>query len=297
MNKTLNVTLDFDNARLDRWIRKNISVIPQSLIEKTLRQGLIKVNNKKVKSSHKLKFKDLINIYNFNPKSINLTKTKYIPDKKEVTSSESFIIENNDDFIVVNKPSGVPVQGGTKSYKNLVDTLAKSEIFKDSMPYIVHRIDKDTSGILLISKTRKSAQLLTSLFRIRKIYKTYLAICENSFEKNSGELHHNLERFEGKKKIIESAKTIFKVIDKNNLATLVSLNPITGRKHQIRKQLSIIGHPIIGDKKYNIRTRGDKLMLHAYSIMFKIGKKKFNYKVSYPDYFMKALQKKRLRKI
>ena len=295
MNRTVNVTLDFDNTRLDRWIRKNISIIPQSLIEKSLRQGLIKVNNKKAKRSHKLKFNDSINIYNFNPTEKNLPKTKYAPNKKEISSSESFIIENNDNFIVVNKPAGVPVQGGTKSYKNLVDTLSKSEIFKNTKPYIVHRIDKDTSGILLISKTRQYAQLLTSLFRIRKIYKTYIAICEGPFEKDSGELINNLERYEGKKKIIENAKTKYKVIDKNNLATLLSLNPITGRKHQIRKQLAIIDHPILGDKKYNIRTRGDNLMLHAYSIMFKIDNIKFNYKVSYPDYFKKALQKKRLK--
>ena len=294
MNKIFNVSLDYDDIRLDRWIRKNILSIPQSLIEKSLRNGSIKVNNRKVKSSYKLKFNDKVNLYNFNPEDKSSKKNKFVPNKKEISSSESFIIENNDDFIVLNKQSGIPVQGGTKSYKNLVDTLSKSEIFNDTKPYIVHRIDKDTSGILLIAKSRKCAQLLTSLFRIRKIYKTYLALCLGSIEKNKGELINNLIRYEGKKKIIEEAKTIYTVLDKNNLATLVSLNPITGRKHQIRKQLAMIGHPVLGDQKYNLEAKGDNLMLHAFSIKFIMNENKHNYSVKYPDYFDKVLKKKRL---
>ena len=294
MNKIFTISKDFDDIRVDRWIKKNIIIIPQSLIEKSLRNGSIKVNNNKVKSSYKLKFNDKVYLYNFNHKEKLSKKKKFIPNKKEINSSESFIIENNDDFIVLNKQAGIPVQGGTKSYKNLVDTLSKSEIFINTKPYIVHRIDKDTSGILLVAKSRKSAQLLTSLFRIRKIYKTYLAICHGSIEKNKGELINNLIRYEGKKKIIEEAKTLYNVVDKNNLATLVSLNPITGRKHQIRKQLSMIGHPVLGDQKYNLEAKGNNLMLHAFSIKFMMNEEKYNYSVKYPDYFEKVLKKKRL---
>jgi 23S rRNA pseudouridine955/2504/2580 synthase len=281
--------------RIDRWIKKKIFNVPQSLIEKSLRQGKIKVNNLIVKSAYKLKYKDKIYLYNFNPETTFLNKKKYVPTKKDIYSSESFIIENNENFVVINKPPGLPVQGGTKSNKNLVDNLSNSEVFKNSKPYIVHRIDKDTSGILIIAKTRKFAQLLTSLFRIRKIYKTYLAICYGSLEKDSGELINDLTRYEGKKKIIENAKTIYNVIDKNNFCSLISLNPITGRKHQIRKQLSMIGNPVLGDNKYNFETRGKKLMLHAYSIKFMINDIKYNYKVKYPDYFQKVMEKKRLR--
>ena len=295
MKKEFNITEDYSNIRIDRWIKKKISNVPQSLIEKSLRHGKIKVNNLIVKSAYKLKFKDKIYLYNFNPESKVLKNKKYIPSKKDIHFSESFIIENNENFIVINKPPGVPVQGGTKSHKNLVDTLSNSEIFKDSKPYIVHRIDKDTSGILLIAKTRKYAQLLTSLFRIRKVYKTYLAICHGELEKNSGELIHDLARYEGKLKIIEKAKTLYNVIDKNNLCTLISLKPITGRKHQIRKQLATIGHPVLGDNKYNFKTKDDNLMLHAYSIKFMINEKKYNYEVKYPDYFQKVLKKRRLR--
>ena len=295
MKKILNVTEDYHDMRIDRWVKKKIFNVPQSLIEKSLRQGKIKVNNLIVKSAYKLKYKDKIYLYNFNPETTFLNKKKYVPTKKDIYSSESFIIENNENFVVVNKPPGLPVQGGTKSNKNLVDNLSNSEVFKNSKPYIVHRIDKDTSGILIIAKTRKFAQLLTSLFRIRKIYKTYLAICYGSLEKDSGELINDLTRYEGKKKIIENAKTIYNVIDKNNFCSLISLNPITGRKHQIRKQLSMIGNPVLGDNKYNFETRGKKLMLHAYSIKFMINDIKYNYKVKYPDYFQKVMEKKRLR--
>ena len=295
MKKILNVTEDYHDMRIDRWVKKKIFNVPQSLIEKNLRQGKIKVNNIIVKSAYKLKYKDKIYLYNFNPETTFLNKKKYVPTKKDIYSSESFIIENNENFVVINKPPGLPVQGGTKSNKNLVDNLSNSEVFKNSKPYIVHRIDKDTSGILIIAKTRKFAQLLTSLFRIRKIYKTYLAICYGSLEKDSGELINDLTRYEGKKKIIENAKTIYNVIDKNNFCSLISLNPITGRKHQIRKQLSMIGNPVLGDNKYNFETKGKKLMLHAYSIKFMINDIKYNYKVKYPDYFQKVMEKKRLR--
>ena len=295
MKKILNVTEDYHDMRIDRWVKREIFNVPQSLIEKSLRQGKIKVNNLIVKNAYKLKYKDKIYLYNFNPETTFLNKKKYVPTKKDIYSSESFIIENNENFVVINKPPGLPVQGGTKSNKNLVDNLSNSEVFKNSKPYMVHRIDKDTSGILIIAKTRKFAQLLTSLFRIRKIYKTYLAICYGSLEKNSGELINDLTRYEGKKKIIENAKTIYNVIDKNNFCSLISLNPITGRKHQIRKQLSMIGNPVLGDNKYNFETKGKKLMLHAYSIKFMINDIKYNYKVKYPDYFQKVMKKKRLR--
>ena len=223
------------------------------------------------------------------------TKKKYLATSKEISSSENFIIENNQNFVVLNKPPGIPVQGGTKSYKNLVDILSNSKIFNEIKPYIVHRLDKETSGILLIAKNRKYAQLITSLFRIRKIHKTYLTICDGEFHRNSGELKHVLTRYEKSKKINEEAKTYFKVLDKNNNATLLSLNPVTGRKHQIRKQLLLYGHPILGDKKYNFNTKNDKLLLHAFSIKFMINEVKYEFKVKYPDYFEKVLKIKRLK--
>ena len=104
---------------------------------------------------------------------------------------------------MLNKSSGISVQGGTKSKKNLVDIFAKSEIFQGTKPYSVHRLDKDTSGVFIMAKTRESAQLLTSLFRLRKVHKTYLAICHGELNKDSGEWNDDLIRYDGDKKIIE----------------------------------------------------------------------------------------------
>ena len=289
----------YNNMRLDRWLRNEIGNIPQSLIEKYLRSGKIKVNKKKVKSSFKVKTNDKIDIFNLNFKeNISQKKKKFNPSNEIIKSNENLIIDDNENFIVLNKSAGISVQGGTKSKKNLVDIFAKSKIFKNTKPYSVHRLDKDTSGVFIIAKNRETAQLLTSLFRLRKVHKTYLAICNGEVEKNSGEWTDELIRYDNGKKIVEKARTIFKVIDKNSNSSLLEMKPITGRKHQLRKQLFNIGHSIYGDKKYrsSISTKGinKELMLHSYQIRFMINNKKYTYKALLPDYFKKLLKVKRL---
>jgi 23S rRNA pseudouridine955/2504/2580 synthase len=286
--------------RIDRWLRLKVGKIPQGLIEKYLRSGKIKINNKKVKSSTKVKTDDVINSFIVDFKeTIVQKKIKFEPSKDIIKSNEDQIIDNNENFIVLNKSSGISVQGGTKSKKNLVDIFAKSEIFQGTKPYSVHRLDKDTSGVFIMAKTRESAQLLTSLFRLRKVHKTYLAICHGELVKDSGEWNDDLIRYDGEKKIIEKAKTIFKVLDKNSEASLVELKPITGRKHQLRKQLYALGQPIFGDIKYKLSSSSKginkNLMLHSYQIKFIIDDVKHTYTALLPDYFRKLLKTKRLR--
>ena len=286
--------------RIDRWIRFIIGNIPQSLIEKNLRAGKIKLNKKKIKSSNRVKTNDEINLFNFDFKeTIIQKKIKFEPSKEIIKSNEDQIIDNNDSFIVLNKSSGISVQGGTKSKKNLVDIFAKSEIFQGTKPYSVHRLDKDTSGVFIMAKTRESAQLLTSLFRLRKVHKTYLAICHGELDKDSGEWNDDLIRYDGEKKIIEKARTLYKVIDKNSEASLVELKPITGRKHQLRKQLYAVGQPIFGDIKYKLSNSykgiNKNLMLHSYQIKFIAKDVKHTYTALLPDYFKKLLKTKRLR--
>ena len=300
MKKSYTVDSTCNDMRLDRWIRLNVVKIPQALIEKYLRSGIIKINKKKVKSSTKVKTNDVVNFFTLDFKETIVQKNiKFKPSKEIIKSNENQIIDNNENFIVLNKSSGISVQGGTKSKKNLVDIFAKSEIFKSSKPYSVHRLDKDTSGVFIIAKTRKSAQLLTSLFRLRKVHKTYLAICHGELNKDSGEWNNDLVRYDGEKKIIEKARTIYKVLDKNSEASLVELKPITGRKHQLRKQLYTLGQPIFGDVKYKLSnsTKGlnKNLMLHSYQIRFIIDEVKHTYTALLPDYFRKLLKIKRLR--
>ena len=299
MNKNFIVDSTCNNMRVDRWLRNKIGKIPQGLIEKTLRLGKIKINKKKVKSSFKIKTNDKVEIFNFDFKErINQKKIKFNPSNQVIKSNENLIIDNNDDFIVLNKSAGISVQGGTKSKKNLIDIFSRSKIFKGIKPYSVHRLDKETSGVFIMAKNRETAQLLTSLFRLRKVHKTYLAICSGELEKNTGEWNDDLIRYDNGKKIIEKAKTAFKVLDKNSNATLVEMKPITGRKHQLRKQLFNIGHSIFGDKKYkslsSSKGTNKNLMLHSYQIRFMINKKKYTYKALIPNYFKKLLKAKRL---
>ena len=299
MKKTYTVDTTCNDMRIDRWLRHSVGPIPQSLIEKNLRTGKIKLNKKKIKSSHKIKTKDKIDLFNINFKEkIVQKKIKFQPSKEIIKSNENQIIENNDDFIVLNKSSGISVQGGTKSKKNLVDIFAKSEIFRHTKPYSVHRLDKDTSGVFIMGKTRECAQLLTSLFRLRKVHKTYLAVCHGELDIDSGEWNDDLIRYDGDKKIVEKAKTLFKVLDKNSDASLVELKPITGRKHQLRKQFYSVGQPIFGDTKYKFSNSNKginkNLMLHSYQIRFMINDIKHTYTALLPDYFKKLLKVKRL---
>jgi len=285
--------------RIDRWIRNNLGNIPQGLIEKTLRSGKIKLNNKKIKSSKKVKTGDAVDLFNFDyTETIVQKKIKFVPSEEVVKENEDLIIDNNDDFIVLNKSSGISVQGGTKSKKNLVDIFAKSEIFQNTKPFSVHRLDKDTSGVFIMAKHREAAQLLTSLFRLRKVHKTYLAICHGELQKDSGEWNADLTRYDDDKEIIEKAKTLYKVLDKNSICSLVEMKPITGRKHQLRKQLYANGNPIYGDQKYKFsntdKAINKNLMLHSYQIKFMINNKKYTYTALLPDYFKKLLKTKRL---
>jgi 23S rRNA pseudouridine955/2504/2580 synthase len=300
MKKTYNVDETCNDMRIDRWIRNNIGNVPQGLIEKNLRNGKIKINNKKTKSYQKVKTNDVIDLFDFNfSETIIQRKIKFQPSEEIIKENEELIIDNNDDFIVLNKSAGISVQGGTKSKKNLVDIFAKSEIFQNTKPFSVHRLDKDTSGVFIMAKHRESAQLLTSLFRLRKVHKTYLAICHGELPKDSGEWNDSLTRYDNDRKIIEKAKTFYKVLDKNTICSLIEMKPITGRKHQLRKQLYAAGNPIYGDQKYKFsnttKAINKNLMLHSYQIKFMINDKKYTYTALLPDYFKKLLKTKRLK--
>ena len=298
MNRSYKIKPIHATMRLDRWIKNNIGKYPQSLLEKSIRKGKIKLNKKKTNSSYKLKIGDEVSFYNFNYEFKKIKTTKYTPSKKNLDENEKSLIEDNDEFIVINKKAGVSVQGGTKSKNNLIDIFSNSNLFKDTKPYSVHRLDKETSGVMIIAKNYNSAKLLTTLFRLRKVHKTYLAICHGILKNKKGEIRGNLIKYEKEKKISELAITYYNVISSNNFFSFLELKPITGRKHQLRKQLSLMGNPIVGDDKYNfIKSKNKdqkKLMLHSFKIKFLINNKKFNFKAKIPEYFSNYLDKKKL---
>tara|TARA_E500000178_G_scaffold350782_1_gene410424 strand:+ start:210 stop:1109 length:900 start_codon:yes stop_codon:yes gene_type:complete len=297
MPKSFIVVEDYHNSRLDKWFKQNVINLPHSLIEKIVRQNKIKVNKKKTKSSYRVQSGDLIEIYNilkFKPLDKE-NKLKYKPKNDEVRKYDDYVIEDNENFMIINKPSGIAVQGGTKSFKNIIDVIKDTKYFKNLKPYIVHRIDKETSGILIIAKNRKFAQLFTSLFRIRKIHKTYLAIVYGKINNSIKSMRDELVYYENNKKISQKAISNLKIIKSNEGYSFVELNPITGRKHQLRKQLLKIGNPIIGDDKYFLnnrkRIKTKHLLLHAYKIKFMINNIKYNFKAKYNETFKNFLIK------
>ena len=297
MPKSYIVDDDYHDSRLDKWFKNEIINLPHSLLEKILRQNKIKINKKKSKSSYRLQTGDLIEIYDISKlKPVDRKKKiKYLPKKKEIGLYDDYVIEDNENFIVINKPTGIPVQSGTKSFKNIIDILKNSKYFENSKPYIVHRLDKETSGVLIIAKNRKFAQLFTSLFRIRKIHKTYLAIVYGKVDKSIKVMRDNLIYYENNKKIFQKAVSNLKIIKSNEGYSYLELNPITGRKHQLRKQLLKIGCPIIGDDKYFLNDRKrikiKNLMLHSYKIKFMINDVQYNFKAKYNNFFEDFLKK------
>ena len=291
MRKSFTVDEDFNNSRLDKWFKQKILNLPHSLIEKIIRNNKIKINKKKTKSSYRLQTGDLVEIFDINKfKPIDeKKKIKYLPKKREIGSYNKYVLEDNENFIVINKPTGIPVQSGTKSLKNIIDILKNTKYFENSKPFIVHRLDKETSGILIIAKNRKFAQLFTSLFRLRKIHKTYLAIVYGKVNKSIKIMRDNLIYIEKNKKITQKAISNLKIIRSGEDYTFLELNPITGRKHQLRKQLLNIGNPIVGDDKYFLNNRKRikirNLMLHAYKIKFMINNVQYNFKANYDSIF------------
>ena len=300
MPQKVTVKKDYHNTRFDRWFKANKIDLPQSLIQKILRLNKIKINRKKVKTSYRVQLGDIVEIYDISKFKISKRPKiiKYKPSRKEIDIYDDYILENNNNFMVINKPRGIAVQAGTKSFRNVIDVLKDSKYFENTKPYIVHRLDKETSGVLIIAKNREYAQLFTSLFRIRKIHKTYIALTHGKVSKDLKTLKDNLITIDNGKKIIQKAMSRIRLLKFSTDFSYVELNPITGRKHQLRKQLYNIGNPIVGDDKYFINRRADKmkiksknLFLHAYKVKFMINNIQYNFKAEYDDEFEKFLKK------
>ena len=278
------VLKDFENTRIDKWIKLNINKFPQSYIEKILRKKKITVNKKKVLASYNLKLNDKIYVrlnYKFSEKKDTF---KYVPTKKDIKDICKDILYQNEDYIVLSKPSGIAVQSGTKTGKNVIDILN----YKNNKFFIVHRLDKDTSGLLLIAKNRYTARYLSEQFSLRQIKKKYLAILKGEFKEESGKIISKFINKNKNKNLISISD--FKILSRNKFYTLIDINLITGRKHQIRKQFKDLNYPIVGDKIYG-KKENVKLMLHSYMIEFKLRNKKMIYKSEIPEYFLNFLKK------
>ena len=282
----------FSNTRIDKWFKSKIGKVPQSFIEKSLRSGKILVNNIKVKSSYKLQKEDKIFInINYQDKPTK-KKFSYEASDYEYKELKNAIVYENHDYIILNKPSGISVQSGTKSPKNIIDILNK---YSDKKKYyLVHRIDKETSGLILLACNKNFAQLISEQFRNKEINKNYLAVLHGSLILNDGILEHDLTFVEKNKSKIFKAETSFFVISKNKNFSYVQATPVTGRKHQLRQQFFKINNPIVGDDKYFIphyKNENNYLMLHSYKITFYYQGKQRTYKIQPPVEFKNFLKK------
>ncbi|MDD4555909.1 MAG: RluA family pseudouridine synthase [Alphaproteobacteria bacterium] len=287
-----------DGMRLNRWFLKYYPDLPMSRLQKLLRTKQIKVEGKRAEVSTKLVEGQEVRIP---PITVTDIEERYRPiSPKDTDFMQRLVIYKDDNILILNKPSGIAVQGGrgiTKHIDGLLDALMYE---LDERPKLVHRIDKETSGLLVLARNRKFAEILTKAFREHTIQKTYLALVYGQPKKAEGQINAPIDKVGDKNAVTTEGKTAitdYKIVDNvGNKFSLIEANPVTGRTHQIRVHLEHLGTPIVGDDKYYGETRQNyenfarKLHLHAYKIDLSsiYGKKKI-IEAELPEYFMESL--------
>lgn len=293
----LKVKTEDDGIRLNRWFLKYYPGLPLARLQKLLRTKQIKVDGKRAEVSLKLLAGQEIRIPPMEDRPIEKSAAKV--SDKDAEFVRSLVIYKDDNIIVLNKPSGLAVQGGTNTLHHVDGMLDALKFEKEDAPKLVHRIDKETSGVLVLARDRKNAEILTKAFRERDLNKTYLALVRGSPKKTQGEIKANLLKAGEKMKVDADGKkaiTEYKVLDATgNKFALIEAKPMTGRTHQIRAHLEYLGVPIVGDDKYFGKGREkfamlkDKLYLHAYKIDLSGIYRNLQITAKLPDYFIEAL--------
>ena len=256
-------------SRLDVYLANELNET-RSNISNNINSGNILVNDKIVKCGYRLKVGDVISV------KLESKVTSLIPENIKLD-----IYYEDDDIIVVNKPSGMVVHPGAGNKTGtLVNALLYytngklSDINGEARPGIVHRIDKDTSGLLLVSKTNRAHQILSDEFKNKKVKRKYIALVEGVINENSGKIDAPIGRKSGdrvKMAVRENGKkavTNFKVIERLNNTTLIECVLETGRTHQIRVHMAYINHPVVNDPLYGHSFDDYGQMLHAEYIGF-----------------------------
>ena len=288
-----------DGMRLNRWFMKYYPKLSLGHLQKLLRTKQIKVDGKRAETSLKLTAGQEVRVPPLNLDEMP-TKNEAAISKKDSDFAKSLVIYKDDNILVLNKPSGIAVQGGTNTSFHIDKLLDALKFGNEEKPRLVHRIDKDTSGILLLARNRKTADVLTKAFREHKLPKTYLALVRGCPKKTAGEIKAPLEKV-GEKVMVSGggkpAITEYQIIDEvGDKFALVEASPLTGRTHQIRAHMEYLGTPIVGDGKYfgSERRRfselADKLHLHAYKIDLSVlyNQKKI-IKAPLPEHFRQSL--------
>jgi len=254
---------DDDGIRLDRWFKRNLPQVGFATVSRWARTGQIRVDGKRAKPEDRLEAGQVLRV----PPGGEDTPTarKAAPRARQLTpeqiaEAKDMVIRETPSAIVLNKPPGLATQGGSKTTKHvdgLLDAFVEDE--RTPRPRLVHRLDKDTSGVLLIARTPGSAASYSKRFASRSARKVYWALVVGKPDLSEGVIDAPLAKQPGtggeKMHIDEengaAAKTRYRVVDSaGQRAAWVELEPLTGRTHQLRVHMAAIGHPIVGDGKY-----------------------------------------------
>jgi 23S rRNA pseudouridine955/2504/2580 synthase len=295
--KFITISDDEAGSRLDRVLHKKYPYINKIRIEKALLAKLIMVNEQKSTSSYRVSFADCIKI------AQDLIDDDYAPSKNKVSQEYvKLVIDNiiyrDADLIVINKPAGLAVQGGSKikiSIDDIIPQVLESfGTWSEGSPVhkLVHRLDKETSGILLIALNNRTAQELSFAFKDRQVDKKYLAILTGRVTVNNGQIASIIDR-EDRQIKENNAITNYKVLAKKPHASLIEFKPITGKTHQLRLHALELGFPILGDSKYDPSLQGVRnvnLHLHAAEINIPYQGSFLKLKADLPKYFQDSLK-------
>ena len=295
-----NITVDHDNEgrRVDNFLFSNFKNIPKSKIYKVIRKGEVRVNSKRVKPHTKLSANDLIrippNLVNQDKViDINTSKYAYLKDR---------VIYDDEDFLIYNKPSNYSVHSGTKNDHGLIDILRA--VLKNNSLNLCHRLDKGTSGCLVIAKNQKFLGFFNNQLKTREVKKIYHAIVKDyiSSEMFLEDIIDTRTKGSFKKVSInkegKEAKSILKPIKRLNSSSLIEIKILTGRTHQIRAQCENIKNNVANDNKYGCKDFNTRLKqsgvkrlgLHSSEISFlDLENKRNTFVADYDDEFKKML--------
>jgi 23S rRNA pseudouridine955/2504/2580 synthase len=275
--RTIAVDPGEDGVRLDRWFRRRWPHLTQIQIQKLARSGQIRVDGGRVKADDRLSGGAMVRVPPLPDAPKPGDKDKL--DPRDIAFAKSLVLYEDEEVLVLNKPSGLAVQGGTKTSKH-VDRLLSAWGEGLERPRLVHRLDRDTSGVLVLGKTPGAAAKLSGAFARRRAEKTYWALVAGAPKPPEGVLELPLAKkgvgdremvvpADPKDPAAEPAETEFVTVSRAaHRVTWMALRPYTGRTHQLRAHMLAMGHPILGDPKYGNEASADlssglKLQLHA----------------------------------
>ena len=274
----ITISKNSSGQRIDNFLLKKLKGVPKSLIYKLVRSGQVRVNMKRCVASYRIAENDYIRI------PPNILKDRVLSEKINFNCKD-YIHYENEDLMVLNKPSGIAVHSGTNQKADFLSSLRNAMNNNDLS--LVHRLDKNTSGCLLISKNYKTASLLGKKFTNKDIKKKYYALLMGKLNQNIIEIDTNIikDSYAKKRKVDndhgKEAYTKITVLKRYKHYTYVEVEILTGRMHQIRAHTSSIGHPIAGDNKYsstndkinNKSIKLNRLFLHSFYISFHLHRK------------------------